>query len=72
MTPDDDLLRFVASSFPSVWTLELLLILKRDRRRWSREELVATMRASELVVSNALGFAAPVVGGTASFERSTS
>ena len=37
-----------------MWALELLLILKRERRTWSREELVATMRASELVVSKAL------------------
>ena len=51
--PSDDLLRFIGSSFRSVWALELLLILKRDRRLWSREELVSTMRASELVVSKA-------------------
>jgi hypothetical protein len=54
VTPNDDLLRFVASSFPSVWTLELLLVLKRDRRPWARDELVSTLRASELVVRNAL------------------
>ena len=52
--PSDDLLRFIASSFRSVWALELLLVLKRDRRVWSRQELVSTMRASELVVSKAL------------------
>ena len=37
-----------------MWALELLLILKRDRRLWSHEDLVSTMRASELVVSKAL------------------
>jgi hypothetical protein len=47
-------LRFVASSFRSVWALELLLVLKSEERVWSREELVATLRASELVVSKAL------------------
>ena len=52
--PFDDLARFIASSFRSVWALELLLILKRDRRLWSHEDLVSTMRASELVVSKAL------------------
>jgi hypothetical protein len=52
--PDHDLLRFVASSFPSVWALELLLVLKRETRVWSHEELVATLRASDLVVSKAL------------------
>jgi hypothetical protein len=52
--PSDDLLRFIASSFRSVWALELLVLLKRERRVWSREDLVATMRASDLVVSKAL------------------
>ena len=50
----DDILRFIASSFRSVWALELLLVLKREARVWSREELVATLRASDLVVSKAL------------------
>jgi hypothetical protein len=53
-SPDHDLLQFIASSFRSVWALELLLALKRDRRIWSREELVSSLRASDLVVSNAL------------------
>jgi hypothetical protein len=60
------LLRFIGSSFRSVWALELLLILKRERRAWSHEELVATMRASELVVSKALD--ALVAAGLASAE----
>jgi hypothetical protein len=64
---DDDVLRFVAASFPSVWALELLLALKRERRAWSRDELVATLRASELVVSRALE--ALVAAGLASFEN---
>jgi len=51
---DDDVLRFIAASFTSVWALELILALRRERRTWSREELVATLRASELVVSRAL------------------
>jgi DNA-binding HxlR family transcriptional regulator len=51
---NDDILRFIASSFRSVWALELLLVLKSDRRSWSHGELVATMRASELVVTRAL------------------
>ena len=37
---DDDLLDFVAATFPSVWALELLLTLKSDRRNWTHEELV--------------------------------
>ena len=51
---DDDVLRFVAATFPSVWALEVVIALKRDRRPWTSEELVASLRASELVVSKAL------------------
>ena len=50
----DEILRFIASSFRSVWALELLLVLKSEGRPWSRDELVATMRASDLVVTKAL------------------
>ena len=63
---DEDVLRFIAASFPSVWALEMLLVLKSDRRTWERDELVATLRASELVVSKALD--ALVVAGLASIE----
>lgn len=52
--PSDDLLGFIGSSFRSVWALELLLVLKRDPRRWSRAELVSTLRASDLVVAKAI------------------
>jgi hypothetical protein len=65
---DEEVLRFIAASFPSVWTLELLLALKRERRSWSRDELVATLRASELVVTKALD--ALVAAGLASIEGS--
>ncbi len=51
---NDEILRFIASSFRSVWALELLLVLKSEQRVWSHLELVATMRASELVVTRAL------------------
>jgi hypothetical protein len=50
----DELLSFIASSFRSVWALELLLLLKGEGRVWPRAELVATLRASELVVAHAL------------------
>ena len=62
----DDLLRFVAASFPSVWALELLLTLKDDRRAWPHDDLVAKLRASELVVSKALE--GLVVAGLASVD----
>ena len=63
---DEEVLRFIAASFPSVWALELLLALRRERRLWSHEELVATLRASDLVVSKAVD--ALVAAGLASIE----
>lgn len=51
---NDEILRFIASSFRSVWALELLLVLKSEPRSWSSEELVTTMRASDLVVTKGL------------------
>jgi hypothetical protein len=63
---DEDVLRFIAASFPSVWALELLLALKRERRLWPRAELVTALRASELVVAKAID--ALVVAGLASLE----
>ena len=54
MTPPDDVLRFIGSSFRSIWALEVLLILKRERRLWSHAELVEKTRSSDLVVSKAL------------------
>ena len=49
-----------------MWALELLLILKSERRAWAPDELVSTMRASELVVSKALD--GLVSAGLASLE----
>jgi hypothetical protein len=63
---DEDVLRFIAASFPSVWALEVLLALKREQRPWSRSELVDRLRASELVVIRAID--ALVAAGLASFE----
>jgi hypothetical protein len=63
---DENLLSFIRASFPSVWALELLLILKGERRAWTSAQLVATLRASELVVSRALD--ALVAAGLASVE----
>ena len=50
----DELFSFIGSSFRSVWALELLLLVKREHRPWSREELITTLRASELVVNKAI------------------
>ena len=43
---------FIRTTFRSVWTLELLLFLKSEAERsWSRAELVAALRGSDLIVS---------------------
>jgi hypothetical protein len=63
---DDDVLRSIGAIFPSVWSLEILLALKREERPWSHDELVTTMRASELVISRALD--ALVAAGLASID----
>ena len=63
----DDLLLFIAASFPSVWALEVLLVRRSERRLWPRAELVSALRASELVVSRALD--GLVAAGLASIEN---
>jgi hypothetical protein len=56
MIPEDTVLEFAAALFPSVWTLELLLMLKRDSARlWRADELIQELRSSEVVVSDGLG-----------------
>ena len=64
---DEDVLRFIAASFPSIWTLELLLTLRAERRTWTREQLVTALRASDLVVSRALD--ALLAAGLASMDH---
>jgi hypothetical protein len=47
--------RFLRGSLRSVWELELLLLLRRQRTRlWTGDELVRDLRASILIVSDAL------------------
>lgn len=67
MSGSEEVLRFIAASFPSVWALELLLTLKRDPRLWSGAELVSALRASDLVISKAVD--ALVAAGLASIEE---
>jgi hypothetical protein len=54
MVAPEELASFIASSFRSVWALELLLLLRSEGRPCSHEELVTTMRASASVVDKAL------------------
>jgi hypothetical protein len=74
MADEEEVADFIRSTFRSVWTLELWLLLKRDRRGWSAREIVAALRASDLIVSRGLGAlaAAGLIviedGGAASFR----
>jgi hypothetical protein len=52
---EEELLVFAAASFRSVWTLELLLLLKRNREQsWRADDLVRELRSSDVVVSEGL------------------
>jgi hypothetical protein len=47
--------RFLRNSIRSVWELELLLLLRREpSRAWTTADLIRQLRASGLVVSDAL------------------
>ena len=54
MTSKEQASRFIRSSFRSVWSLEVLLLLKRERRPWTSEEIITALRASDLIVSQSL------------------
>jgi hypothetical protein len=54
MTSHEPVSKFIASGFRSVWSLELLLLLKRIGHPCPREELVAALRASDLVIAQSL------------------
>ena len=66
MTSDEDLARFISASFRSVWSLELLLLLKREPGFHSRDKLIAHLRGSDLVVAQALD--GLVAGGLAMLD----
>jgi hypothetical protein len=72
---EDDVLAFVQRSIKSVWALELLLLLRRDRQRtWRPEEMVLEMRSSDAAVADALtglrniGFIAPDSAGPHAYQ----
>jgi hypothetical protein len=51
----NDILAFLRKALPSVWTLEVLLLLKRTSGRiWRVEQLVAELRSSVVAVEHAL------------------
>ena len=69
MSSEDEILRFIGSSFRSVWALEVVLLLKGEARAMAPADIITALRASDLVVSKALdelsaaGFVAFEPGG---------
>jgi len=52
---EQDVLALIRDSIRSIWTLELLVLLRRDRRRaWSETELVRELRGSPVAVRESL------------------
>jgi hypothetical protein len=55
MPAKQELSSFIRSTFRSVWALELLCFLKKNRdRAWTNADLVAALRGSDLVVSQSV------------------
>ncbi|WP_166037425.1 TrmB family transcriptional regulator [Sphingosinicella sp. YJ22] len=75
MASDQEVESFIRATFRSTWSLETLLLLRRDSERWwTRGDIVASLRASDLVVSNSLerlcvaGLVMVEEGGTARYQ----
>jgi hypothetical protein len=52
---EKDVLALAAATIKSVWTLELLLLLRRDRARsWQTGQLVGELRSSDVLVRQGL------------------
>lgn len=55
MFSEDRIAKFIQSSFPSVWALELLCFLREnDSDKLSKDDLISRMRASELIVDQSV------------------
>jgi hypothetical protein len=68
MSISSQLADFIRGAFPSVWTLELLLLLKSEPGHpWTRQELVDKLRGSEPIVVQ--GVVALVAGGLVATEE---
>jgi hypothetical protein len=58
----EDVLQFIQTSIPSVWTLELLLLMRRfAARAWSAQTLNSELRSSMLIITS--GLAALIAAG---------
>jgi hypothetical protein len=68
MSISSQLADFIRGAFPSVWTLELLVLLRREPgRAWTRQELVDKLRGSDPIVVQ--GVSALVAGGFVAMEE---
>lgn len=55
MVSDLDLLAFIRRCIPSVWALDILMLVRQaPSRRWAASELVGELRASDAVVAGVL------------------
>lgn len=54
MDAEKELVSFIGTSFRSVWALELLCTLRKSKDARSPEQLVESLRASDLVVVTSL------------------
>jgi hypothetical protein len=55
MVADLDLVAFIRRSIPSVWALDVLMLVRRPpTRSWSAVELIGELRASDAIVQGAL------------------
>jgi hypothetical protein len=55
MSHNHEIESFIRSTFRSVWSLELLIFLRKNNDRdWSREDLVAGLRASVSIVAQSV------------------
>ena len=54
MVQEEQVLNFAASSIASIWALELLLLVRQDRRAWTGDELMRQLRGSDVVIAQGL------------------
>jgi DNA-binding HxlR family transcriptional regulator len=54
MAQEEDVLNFAASSIASIWALELLLLVRQERRGWTSTELMRQLRGSDAVIAQGL------------------
>lgn len=72
---EDEVLTFVQKSIKSVWALEMLLLLRRERpRAWRSPDLVRELRSSDSAVGEAIaslrgaGFASTDSGDAVKYD----